>query len=113
MYQGIYPSYRRLVPRQSVIALVIISTSLQTGMAQASSSDVSDGNSLSASWIVAIVVLILLTCSVAMNVWLCWRQRHSRLRDRSNYRARVAESVYYDISRPARTYSRRNRLRGW
>lgn len=87
------------------------STSLQTGMAQAPSNDVRGSDGLSASWIVAIVVLVLLVCSVAVNVWYCWRQRHSRLRDRGDRRMRVAESVYYDISRPARTYSKRDRSR--
>lgn len=57
-----------------------------------------NASGLSAGWIVAIVALILLAVSCALNIFqLCWRRRSRGVRG-----ARRPDSEYYEITKPPR-----------
>jgi len=101
----------RLVPRQATVT--VVSAPLQTVSQSAGQSNVSDSsvdaNGLSAGWVVAIISLVILAISLSVNVFFYRSRRRSK---RGRYgRDRPADSMYYDITKPARTYSRRDRDR--
>jgi len=107
MSEFLYPSrVARLVPRATVT--VFATTEVQSTETQASTISGTNSDALSAGWVVAIVSLVILSISLTINVVFYVRRRRARKRG-GRIRDR-AESVYYDISKPARTYSRRERV---
>jgi len=106
----------RLAPRQSIVTVIATPAAQQfvttTSTLASNTSNASDAtnSALSAGWIVAIISLVMLSISLTVNIVLIIARRRARRHggggDRQRYRQ---ESVYYDISKPARTYSRRER----
>jgi len=103
----------RLVPRQSVITVTATPATQQlvtaTTLASSISNTSAGSTSLSAGWVVAIISLVLLSISLTVNVVLIVARRRLRRRGGGSQQRSRQESVYYDISKPARTYSRRER----
>jgi len=99
----------RLVPRQTTVT-VDSQSQTSTVIAQVASTSVSasdNGSSLSAGWVAAIISLVILAISITANVVFWWNWRRAR---RGGERSRRRpDTMYYDISKPARTYSRRER----